>query len=71
MTAVLRNKQNSKLRGGMTKADRIARELGGKPFDFEDMPKDPGISDGELEEFLKWRKEMREREREAMRDCLL
>lgn len=71
MTAALRNNSKPNRRPEMTRAERIARELGGKPFKLEDMPNDPSISDEDLEEFLKWRNEMREREKGALRDCLL
>jgi hypothetical protein len=68
MTAALRNKSNR--RNGITRAERLARELGGRPFDLEEMPADPSISDEELEKFLKLRNDMRKGEREASRDCL-
>lgn len=45
--------------------ERMAREQGVKPYDPNEVFEDPGITDTELEEFLEWRRQVREADRES------
>jgi hypothetical protein len=70
MPVATRNNKTSKPRERESKADRLARALGGRPFDINEPVEDPGISDEELEDFLEWRREMRKADVEAQEKWL-
>lgn len=64
MVVALKNKDKAKSRNN---ADEIARSHGIKPYDVNEKFEDPEISDEELEEFLKWRREVRKADVEAQK----
>lgn len=64
MVVALKNNNKEKSR---IDADEIARSHGIKPYDVDEQFEDPGISDNELEEFLKWRREVRKADVEAQK----
>lgn len=70
MTVALRKNKRSKPVNRESKADRIARLHGGKPFDINEPVEDPSISDEELEEFFTWRRELRKADVEAQKKWL-
>ncbi|MFM9904084.1 MAG: hypothetical protein ACKVQJ_05870 [Pyrinomonadaceae bacterium] len=67
MTQALLNNKKSK---NLLEAERLARLHGIKPFSMADAVQDPTITDEELEDFLKWRREVRAADVEAQRNCL-
>ena len=64
MVVALKNSNKVKSR---INADEIARSHGIKPYDVNEQFDDPEISDDELEEFLKWRREVRKADVEAQK----
>ena len=68
MTAILRKEQSKKEAPLLSKADRLAIKLGGKRFDPNEPFDNPFESDGELEDFLKWREDIRRADVEAQKN---
>ena len=64
MVVALKNKDKAKSRDY---ADEIARSHGTRPYDVNEQFDDPGITDDELEKFLKWRREVRKADVEAQK----
>jgi hypothetical protein len=70
MSVAIRNKKPTGLPDRKGKTENFARKLGGRRFDINEVVDTPEISDEELEEFLKLRRELRKTELEAEKDCL-
>ena len=70
MSVAIRNKKPTGSPNRTSEADDIARKLGGRRFDINEVVDTPDISDEELEEFLKLRREFRKAELEAEKGCL-
>lgn len=68
MTAILRKEKITKGTKPLSKADRLAIKLGGKRFDINEPFDSPFDSDGELEDFLKWREDIRRADVEAQKN---
>lgn len=68
MTAILRKEKTTKGNEPLSKADRLAIKLGGKRFDINKSFDSPFDSDDELEDFLKWREDIRKANLEAQKD---
>lgn len=68
MAVTIRNKKISKSAPGESKADRLARSMGGRRFKMNEAVTDPEFSDQELKDFLKWREETRKTDLEAQRN---
>lgn len=64
MTVALKNNKKSK---HALEAERLARSQGVKPFSIRDAIQDRSITDEELEEFLSWRREIRDAGVEAQK----
>lgn len=65
MTAILRKEKIKKEVPPLSRADRLAIKLGGKRFDVEKPFDSPFDTDEELDDFLKWREDIREADKEA------
>lgn len=67
MITTLRKRKAVEKNGGMSKADRLAMKLGGKRFDVDEPFDSPFDSDEELDDFLRWREDIRTADVEAQK----